>query len=219
MGADAAAIDGLILAGGRSSRMGGLDKALTALAGRPLLQRVIDRVAPQVRELALSVERESVALAGFGLPQLPDPRPGYQGPLGGLLSGLRHFAPRRGWLLLAPCDAPFLPPDLAERLRDGAERAQAPAALAVQGGAWQPTFSIWRHDLLPLLEHAVGRDGEAGLKPFLRAVGAAECAWPPDGLQDGIADGPPPFFNINDPSALEEARRWINEATAVRQQC
>lgn len=213
-GAHSDPIDGVILAGGRSSRMGGRNKALADLAGRPLLQHVIDRVAPQVRELALSVERESAVLAGFGLPQLPDSRAGYQGPLGGLLSGLRYFAPRRAWLLLVPCDAPFLPRDLAARLRTCADEAQAPAAVAVQAGEWQPTFSIWRHDLLPALERAMERDGDAGFKPFLRARGAAECAWPTERSPARPANEPPPFFNVNDPLALEEARHWISEGPA-----
>jgi molybdopterin-guanine dinucleotide biosynthesis protein A len=208
---------GVILAGGRSSRMGGSDKALALLDGRPLLQHVIDRLAPQVVALALSVEHESAELAGFGLPQLPDPFPGHHGPLGGLLSGLRHFTGLRHWVLLAPCDAPFLPPDLGGRLQACAARADAPAAVAVHAGEWQPTFSLWHHGVLPDLERAVGRDGQAGFKPFLRALQAAECAWP----DNGAPGEPPPFFNINDPATLAQAGRWIEQRTrtAARQEC
>lgn len=208
-------VAGVILAGGRSSRMGGANKALALLDGRPLLQHVIDRLAPQVAGLALSVEQESAALAGFGLPQLPDPLPGHRGPLGGLLSGLRRFAGLQDWVLLAPCDAPFLPPDLAVRLQACAILAAAPAAVAVHAGEWQPTFSLWHHSVLPELERAVGREGQAGFKPFLRAQRAAECAWP-----DGGSPGePPPFFNINDPVALTLADRWIKQSIAARQKC
>lgn len=211
----AGSVAGVILAGGRSTRMGGGCKALAPLAGRPLLQHVIDRLAPQVVALALSVEHESAALAGFGLPQLPDPVPGYRGPLGGLLSGLRHFAGLRLWVQLAPCDAPFLPPDLAARLQDCAVRAKAPAAVAAHAGEWQPTFSIWHHSVLPDLERAVGREGQAGFKPFLRALRAAECAWP----DDAPPGGAPPFFNINDPAALTQAGRWIEHSAVARQEC
>jgi molybdopterin-guanine dinucleotide biosynthesis protein A len=81
--------------------------------------------------------RGVATLAEFGLPQLPDPHPGHRGPLGGVLSGLRYFAPRRGWLLVVPCDAPFLPPDLAKRVSTCAQRAAAAAndaaALALAG--------------------------------------------------------------------------------------
>jgi molybdopterin-guanine dinucleotide biosynthesis protein A len=208
-------ISGVILAGGRSSRMGGGNKALAPLAGRPLLQHVIERLAPQVVALALSVEHESAVLAGFGLPQLPDPFPGHRGPLGGLLAGLRHFAGLRHWVLLAPCDAPFLPPDLAIRLLACAARADAPAAVAVHAGEWQPTFSIWQHGVLPDLERAVGRDGQAGFKPLLRALQAAECVWP----DQAMAGEPPPFFNINDRAALRQAGRWIKQSTTRERTC
>jgi molybdopterin-guanine dinucleotide biosynthesis protein A len=208
-------VAGVILAGGRSTRMGGGDKALAPLAGRPLLQHVIDRLAPQVVTLALSVEHESAPLAGFGLPQLPDPVPGHRGPLGGLLSGLRHFAGLRHWVLLASCDAPFLPLDLAARLQACAVGVGAPAAVAVHGGEWQPTFSLWHHGVLPELERAVVRDGQAGFKPFLRALGAAECAWP----DDGPRGEPPPFFNINDPAALTLAGRWMEQGIAMGRIC
>lgn len=208
-------VAGVILAGGRSTRMGGGDKALAPLAGRPLLQHVIDRLAPQVVALALSVEHESAALAGFGLPQLPDPVAGHRGPLGGLLSGLRHFAGLRCWVLLASCDAPFLPADLATRLQACAVRAQSAAAVAVHAGEWQPTFSLWHHGVLPDLERAVGRDGQAGFKPFLRALRAAECAWP----DDAPAGTPPPFFNINDPAALTQAGRWMEQGIAMGRTC
>jgi molybdopterin-guanine dinucleotide biosynthesis protein A len=211
----AAPIAGVILAGGRSTRMDGGDKALAPLAGRPLLQHVIDRLAPQVVTLALSVEHESAALAAFGLPQLPDPAPGHRGPLGGLLSGLRHFARLRYWVLLAPCDAPFLPPDLAARLQACAVRAQSSAAVAVHAGEWQPTFSLWHHGVLPDLERAVGREGQAGFKPFLRAVRAAECVWP----EEAPPGEPPPFFNINDPAALAQAGRWMERGLALERTC
>lgn len=204
-GPAAGTVAGVILAGGQSSRMGGGNKALAPLAGRPLLQHVIDRLAPQVVALVLSVEQESAELAVFGLPQLSDPLPGHRGPLGGLLSGLRHFAGQGHWVLLAPCDAPFLPRDLAARLRDCATVADAAAAVAVHAGEWQPTFSLWHQSVLPELERAVSRDGQAGFKPFLRTLRAAQCAWP-----DDLAPGePPPFFNINDPAALTQAGRWI----------
>jgi molybdopterin-guanine dinucleotide biosynthesis protein A len=208
-------VSGVILAGGRSIRMGSGNKALALLAGRPLLQHVIDRLAPQVAALALSVERESPLLAGFGLPQLPDPLPGHCGPLGGLLAGLRHFADLRHWVLLVPCDAPFLPPDLAARLQACAARADAPAAVVVHGGEWQPTFSLWHRGVLPELERAVVRDGQAGFKPFLRALRAAECVW----SDEAGPGGPPPFFNVNDPAALRQAARWIGQETPACQAC
>jgi molybdenum cofactor guanylyltransferase len=198
---------GVILAGGQSRRMGGGDKALMPMGGKPLLQHVIDRMAPQVDGLALAVERVSPALADFGLPQLADPRPGHRGPLPGLLVAMRHFAGRSRWLLLAPCDAPFLPGDLADRLLVCATEAAARAACVSCGGELQPTFSLFHCDLLPQLEQAVMVEGQAGFKRFLHAAGAARCEWP----AAAASDGAPPFFNVNDPAALEQARAWLRE--------
>jgi molybdopterin-guanine dinucleotide biosynthesis protein A len=208
-------ICGLILAGGRSSRMAGADKAVATLAGTPLIGHVIERVAPQVEALALSVEQSSTALATFGLPQLPDPTPGHGGPLGGLLAGLRHFQARQCWVLLLPCDAPFLPTDLAAKLHDRAAASAVPAAVVNHEGELQPTFSIWHHGLLPRLEQAVVREGMAGLKQFLQMIDFAELAWS-DRTQPA---GPPPFFNINDPAALDQAGRWMLTERRAHSSC
>ena len=206
---------GTILAGGRARRMRGCGKALAQLGGRPLLQHVIDRVAPQVAELALSVERPTAAYDRFGLPQLADPVPGHRGPLGGLLAALKHFAQRHEWLLLAPCDAPFLPPDLGAELYESARAVAADCAMVRFDGEPQPTFSLWHRRLLPRLERAVLSDGYAGFKEFVPAVTAVECDWPAadDCLQ------PPPFFNINDTAALREAARWVSSVPEERQEC
>ena len=206
---------GVILAGGRARRMGGRDKALAPLGGRPLLQHVIDRIDPQVAELALSVERQTPAYDRFNLPQLTDPAPGHRGPLGGLLAALRYFSPRHEWLLLVPCDAPFLPPDLGAVLHESARAAAVDCAMVRFDGELQPTFSLWHRGLLPEVESAVLGDGRAGFKEFRPAVAAAECDWPPVAgrLQ------PPPFFNINDPAALREAARWIRAAPEECQEC
>jgi molybdopterin-guanine dinucleotide biosynthesis protein A len=208
-------IAGVILAGGRSSRMGGRNKALLTLAGRPLIGHVIDRLAPQVEALALSVEQPATAFAAFGVPQMTDPTPGHAGPLGGLLAGLRHFQAQQGWVLLLPCDAPFLPLDLAAKLLAGAVESEVPAAVVNHEGELQPTFSIWHHSLLPSLEQAVEGAGMAGLKQFLRTIEFGQV----DGSEWARPAGPPPFFNINDPAALDQASRWILSQRRVRTSC
>lgn len=202
---------GVILAGGRSSRMAGYDKVFAPLAGKPLIEHVIDRVQPQVHALALSVETGSRAIDAFGLRQLTDPSPGHQGPLGGLLSALRHFSDTHEWQFLVPCDAPFLPLDLATSLLNCAAEADAPCAPVVYAQQLQPTFSIWHCSLLERLEHAVGQDGLTGFKQFLRTIRTAESHWP--------AAEPPPFFNVNDPEALKQADRWINPPAGLVRAC
>lgn len=204
-------IAGTVLAGGRSRRMGARNKALAPLAGRPLIQHVIDRVGPQVAALALSVETPTAEFETFGLPQLPDPAPGHRGPLGGLLAALRHFSSGHEWLLLAPCDAPFLPPELAATLQARAVEGAVPCALVVYEGEPQPTFSIWNRSLLTGLEQVVGQGEMAGFKAFIRTIPAAECHWP--------TAHPPPFFNINDDTALDQASRWVEPTRRTAHTC
>jgi len=189
---------GVILAGGRSRRMGGAPKALLPLGDRPLLQHVIDRVGPQVDELLLSVERLAEAFEAFGLPQVEDPEPD-GGPLGGLLSALQKMSPGHDWLLLVPCDAPFVPPDLAVRLLACALGSARPGAVVCYESEIQPTFSIWGRSILPQLELAVLEEGMAGIKQFLGVVELAELDWP--------GSEPSPFFNINDQDDLLQAGR------------
>jgi len=201
---------GVILAGGRSRRMGGSPKALLGLGGRPLLSHVIDRVSAQVGDLFLSVEQPSTALAEFGLPQIADPQPD-AGPLAGLLMGLRMANPENEWLLLVPCDAPFLPRDLADRLLECAITSALPAAVAVYGSEIQPTFSIWNHRILPQIEKAFFEQQMTGFKQFLRVLEFARLEWP--------RAEPPPFYNINDQEALDEAGRLIESQSGILQTC
>jgi len=205
-------IAGVILCGGQSRRMGRVPKATMALTGRPLLAHVIDRVKPQVQELVLSVESHSQELAGFGLEQVTDPTPGHGGPLGGLLSALRFTAPRHEWLLLAPCDAPFLPLDLGERLHQLALSSGRAGCVIRLGGEVQPTFSIWNRSLLPDLESAVLGQGKSGFKQYLDSAPLALLDW-----QQRAAHSmePPPFFNINDPAALEEAEQMCSSQSTL----
>lgn len=194
---------GVILAGGRARRMGGLVKALQPLSERPMLRHVIERVTSQVAALALSVERPCKTFNAFGLPQLADAKPD-GGPLVGLLSGLQWMDTAYDWLLLAPCDAPFIPLDLSERLFECAAGSGHAGALVRYSGEVQPTFSLWHRSILPTLEQAVNVEGMAGFKQFLRVADLAELEWP--------QSTPPPFFNINDQDALQKAQRMMNRS-------
>jgi len=204
-------VAGVILAGGRSSRMNGRDKVFTTLAGRPLIRHVIDRIGPQVDALVLSVETTSSTFETFDLLQLPDPTPGHHGPLGGLLAALRHYAGSHEWVLVAPCDAPFVPSDLAMKLHQRALEANASCAVVIYDDEQQPTFSIWNQGVLPNLERAVGQQGLSGIKQFMRRSSAVGCPWP-------VCD-PPPFFNVNDAAALDQANRWIRYGERIQQTC
>jgi len=191
---------GVILAGGKSRRMGGELKALSELAGKPLLNHVIDRIRPQVEQLCLSVSQPLDKLAGYGLTQVCDPGED-AGPLAGLMSALQAMQRDNDWLLLVPCDAPFVPLDLASRLLDRALETGKPGAVVRYQSELQPTFSLWNRTLLPRLEQAVKVGHMRGFKQFLQGTGLAILDWP------GV--DPSPFFNINDPVALQAAGQLL----------
>jgi molybdopterin-guanine dinucleotide biosynthesis protein A len=114
----AAAITGLVLAGGRGQRMGGIDKGLQPWHGRALVDHVLARLTPQVVRVMISANRHLDAYAGRGWPVLADAQDDFPGPLGGMLAGLKAVA--TPWLAVVPCDAPRLPEDLVARLAAGA---------------------------------------------------------------------------------------------------
>jgi molybdopterin-guanine dinucleotide biosynthesis protein A len=186
--------------------MGGVTKALAPLSGKPLLQHVIDRVRPQVCELYLSVEAPTDALAEFGLTLVADPEPD-AGPLAGLLSVLQKHASAHEWFMLAPCDAPLIPPNLASRLLESALQSGAPGAIVRYLAELQPTFSIWNHSLLYRLEQAVLSDRMTGFKQFLRVTDLAVLDWP--------GSEPSPFLNINDQDDLRKAAQLLETEKRV----
>lgn len=109
-------ISALILAGGRGTRMGRVDKGLQPFRGGTLASHVLQRLAPQVASVAINANRNLGTYSALGVEVLPDELEGYEGPLAGLQTGLRHCT--TDLLLTAPCDSPFLPSDLAQRLCD-----------------------------------------------------------------------------------------------------
>lgn len=192
----AAPVLGLILAGGRATRMGGGDKPLLALGGRPMLAHVVDRLAPQAAALALSVNGDPARFAAFGLPALADEDPDRPGPLAGMLAGLDHAAARGLPLVaVAPGDTPFLPRDLVARLAGALQGA--PLAYAVAGGRDHPACALIRVELRAPLRAALAA-GVRRVGAWMRDMGAAEAEFP----------DPEAFFNVNRPAdlALAEAR-------------
>lgn len=179
--------------------MGGGDKFLRPLAGRPLLARVLDRLLPQVEGAVLTVNGDPRRLPDFGVPIVTDQGEPHRGPLAGMLAGLRWASARPGttWILTVPADAPFLPRDLAARLR-AAVRAGAPAACASSDGRDHPATA-----LLPV-------GAEASLAAFLDGGGRRVADW----LRslgtvsvDFATDPLDPFLNVNTPEELQAAER------------
>lgn len=192
---------GLILAGGLARRMGGGDKALKPLAGRPILAHVIDRLRGQCDDLVLNANGDPVRLAGFGLPVVADTVPHFAGPLAGILAGLDWIAthrPQTGWLLSVAADTPFIPGDLAARLHQARAAAGTPLACAASGGRQHHAIGLWPVALREDLRRALA-EGERRLGRWTQGHGVAVAEWPAE-LMD-------PFFNINTPEELAEAER------------
>ncbi|QTN28880.1 molybdenum cofactor guanylyltransferase MobA [Rhodoferax sp. AJA081-3] len=146
-------ITGLILAGGRGSRMGSIDKGLALLGGHPMVQHVLTRLQPQVQRLLISANQNADAYAAFGVPVWPDAMPNFAGPLAGLQTGLVHC--QTPYLVTAPCDSPFLPTDLVARLSAALTAADADLAVAVTGTGDtrqpHPVFCLTKVSVLPHL--------------------------------------------------------------------
>lgn len=170
-----AEVTGLVLAGGRASRMGGLDKGLVAFGGRTLVERVIERIRPQVGELLISANRNIDRYRAFGFPVLLDGANDlepFPGPLAGLLAGVR--AAKTRWIAAVPCDAPFLPQDLVARL--AAALGASRAAMAFVGDRAEPVFCLLHTDLADDLAAALA-NGERRAEAWLRGVGAAPAVF------------------------------------------
>ena len=188
-------IFGTILAGGQGRRMGGADKALIPLAGRPLIAHVIDRLEPQVERLGLSANGDPARLARFGLPVLPDQATS-QGPLSGLLAALDWAAPLGAThLVTAPTDAPFLPPDLTPRLLLAGD-----LALARSAGNDHPTFGLWPVTLRDALRAFLASGAKTSVRAFADAHHAARADFPDDGA----------FTNLNTPQDLATAEARLS---------
>ncbi len=193
---------GVILAGGQARRMGGGDKGLLTLGGQSLLQHVIDRLQPQVGGLALNANGDLARFDAFGLPVVADTIAGQAGPLAGVLAGLDWAATLGAeHIVTAAADTPFLPLDLVSRLQGAGRGMAAPLVLAATAdGRRHPTFGLWpvalRADLRTALQDGLRKvvlwsDGHGGRAALFGA------------------DGGDPFFNVNTPDDLAQARTML----------
>ena len=195
-------IAGAILAGGQGRRMGGIDKPLADLAGRPLIAHVAARLAPQVDHLVINANGDPARFAFLDLAVVPD-RPGIgEGPLAGLATMLarRHGAGDITHLATAPADTPFLPHDLVALLADALAHGGGDAiAVAASAGRMHPVAALWPVSLSRDLDSHLATDRKQSFMAFLegRTVVAVNFAAPPD--------GPDPFLNVNTPDELAAA--------------
>lgn len=193
----------VILAGGLSSRMGGGDKPLKTVAGRTILSRVIDRLAPQAGGLVLNANGDPARLAGFGLPIVADSIEGFAGPLAGILAGLDWVAanrPETHDIVSVAADCPFLPADLIERLEAARRAAGVPLAAAASGGWTHPVIGLWPVSIREALRAGLVA-GERKIDRFTPRHGIAHAEWPVEPFD--------PFFNANAPEDLAAAEAVV----------
>lgn len=197
---------GLVLAGGLARRMGGGDKPLRTLGGRPMLDWALERLGPQVARVAINANGDPARLAAYGLPVVPDTLDGFPGPLAGVLAGMEwaaQNAPDLPWVLSVPGDSPFLPPDLCARLH--AARGDLPMACAASGGHAHPPVGLWPVSLRGELRAAL-LAGERKIDRWTARFGCAVAEWVTEPLD--------PFFNANTPEELAEAEGLLALAGA-----
>ncbi len=189
-------ISGLILAGGRGSRMGHVDKGLQPFRGVPMAMHVLTRLSPQVGMVMINANQNPASYESFGAAVWPDEFPGFAGPLAGLQTGLRHC--ETPYLVTAPCDSPFLPADLVARLSKALNVQDADLAVATTGEGEQrqphPVFCLLKTSLLDHLT-AYLQNGGRKVETWYASVKAVEVRF-----EDEAA-----FRNIN---TLEDLRRF-----------
>lgn len=176
-------ITGVILAGGRSSRMGGNDKGLIILHGKPLFQYVIERLKPQVHHMLINANRNQALYQESGIPVISDIIPGFVGPLAGMHAGLSHSPTE--WVVFAPCDVPTLPINLVYQLWHG--KGQTLAAYAHDGERAHPTLALMHVSLKPLLAEFLAK-GDRKLMILMESMNAQPVVF------SGQAN---PFSNLN----------------------
>jgi molybdopterin-guanine dinucleotide biosynthesis protein A len=184
-------VTGIILAGGQGRRMGGVDKGLQPLRGRPMVAWAIERLAPQVDEILVNANQNAEAYARFGYRVVPDSVGGFAGPLAGLHAGL--LAAAHPLAATVPCDSPFLPLDLVARLKS--VLGGNDLAVAKTGDQPHPVFALVRRRVLPHLE-AFLADGGRKIDAWYATLAAVEVPF------DDEADA---FRNINTLEELKNA--------------
>jgi molybdenum cofactor guanylyltransferase len=199
-----AGIAGLVLAGGRATRLGGGDKPLRSLGGKPMLAHVLERLTPQVGPAAISANGDPARFAEFGLPVLADDgKPA--GPLSGILSGM-VWAKAAGCekMLTVAGDTPFFPHDLAARLKPAI--GGNGIAVAASGGRRHPVFALWPVSLEADLGDFLARGATFSVAAFMERHQTASVDFP---IGNAGGKSPDPFFNVNTPEDLAQAEAIV----------
>ena len=190
---------GVILAGGQARRMGGQDKGLIELAGSPMVQHILDAIAPQVGKVIINANRNQEIYAHYGCPVIADEFDGYCGPLAGMASSMR--AVTTPFMVTAPCDSPFVPKDLVERLYLRMIHEDADISVAHDGDRIQPVFVLLKTTLLDSLLDFLQK-GERKIDKWFNNHTLA--------ITD-FSDKPDTFININTKDELTQIESRLKE--------
>lgn len=201
-------IGGVILAGGKSSRLGGGDKGLLSLDQQSMLAHVISRFSGQVAKLAINAGGDPSRFAQFGLPVIADTTPAREGPLAGVLAGIAWAQTQPGLraIVTVSTDSPFIPPDLVKRLT----ASGAPLVCAVSHAHVHPTISLWPLTIVSKIKAALA-DGRREMMAFVVDHGARLAIVPQTIVNGQSVD---PMFNVNTPEELDLARRILQSSGA-----
>jgi molybdenum cofactor guanylyltransferase len=193
-----------VLAGGLARRMGGGDKCLLPLAGRPLLAHVLARIAPQVDCILLNANGDPMRFDAWDLPIVPDSIEGFAGPLAGVLAGLDWVAanrPAARWMISVPGDTPFLPEDLVVRLFAAMEAESADMACAASRRRTHPVVGLWPVAEREALRHALVVEDVRKVEDWTARRRLSVVEFPATPID--------PFFNANTPEDIAAAERFI----------
>lgn len=193
-------ITGVILAGGRGSRMGGEDKGLVLLNGRAMVEHVVERLRPQVGSLLISANRNRERYEALGYRVVVDSLPDYQGPLAGMASVLQIAT--TPYVVTVPCDSPLIGDDLVARLARALVTDSADIAVAHDGARAHPVFLLLKRSLLPSLLGFL----QAGERKIDRWFGRHRVA------SADFSDSPEAFINVNDPDEHRAVEQRLREA-------
>ncbi|MGH6661687.1 MAG: molybdenum cofactor guanylyltransferase MobA [Rhodospirillales bacterium] len=198
-------VAGVLLAGGLARRMGGGDKGMRRLGGRPIMERILARVRPQVTTLLVNANGDPARFEGYGLPVMGDVVSGYAGPLAGVLTGLEwaaeHAPAGTRFVASFAIDAPFVPLNLVARLRRAVADEGAEMACAKSGDRTHPVFGLWPIELAGELRRAMTDEEMRKIDRWTARYDLVEVYFPTEPFD--------PFFNINDPGNLAEAERLL----------
>jgi molybdenum cofactor guanylyltransferase len=195
---------GAILAGGLARRLGGGDKSLRPIGGRTALERIMERVTPQVARLIINANADPHRFDAFGLPVVADSLPDNPGPLAGVLAALEWTSaiePEIAWVLTLPGDAPFIPRDVVSRLHAARQLNDTMLACAASRGRTHPVIALWPVSIRDALREAIADSGIRKIEAFTERYRRATEEWPVTPVD--------PFFNINTPKDLEEANLLV----------